>query len=350
MGISPQWPLECPPKLGFIAEAPSDVEMEEGKPLVGPSGRIFNSILKTANISREEHLVTNVFNEKLPDNDVGNWCVNLSDARRMGWTGLPPIGKSGFLRPEYHHHLVRLREEIERCRPTVIVPLGGTALWAFTGAAGIGSVRGTVLAATHTVPGMKLLPTYHPTAVMHQFKFYSVVVGDIEKALVESENGPSIHLPQRELLLAPTLQEIREYLPRLLTSNLLSVDIETAWGDITCIGFAPDPEHAICIPFVDRRKPSFSYWDDPRDEQEAWKLVREVCESDVPKVGQNGGTYDFFWLLEKRHIGLRNYREDTRLMHHALFPELPKSLEFMQSYGTQGAWKSMGRHKDKRDA
>jgi hypothetical protein len=35
-----------------------------------------------------------------------------------------------------------------------------------------------------------------------------------------------------------------------------------------------------------------------------------------------------------------NCAEDTMLMHHALFPELPKSLGFMGSiYTNEAAWK-----------
>jgi uracil-DNA glycosylase len=346
--VPPQLPSSIPTPIAFIGEAPSWDEELKGKPFTGPSGRLFNSLLRSAGIDREECLVTNVFSEKLPDNDVGNWCSNLRDARAGGFSDLAPIGASGFLQPAYRHHLDRLKGELEQCQPKVVVPLGGTALWSLTGSSNIGSVRGTVTAATALLPGAKLLPTWHPTFVMKQFKFYPVVVGDLQKALQESKRD-GIFLPTRELILAPTLDQVRDAVPRLLDTDLLSVDIETAWGQITCIGFSPSPEYGICIPFVDRRNLSRSYWPTAEDEVRAWSYSRYILASDVPKLGQNFGGYDFFWLLEKYRLAVRNVKEDTRLIHHALFAELPKSLEFMQGYGTQGAWKYMGKHKEKKD-
>lgn len=349
--VPPQLPSRDPPLIAFVGEAPSDEELEHGKPLVGPSGRIFNAMLRTAQLDRAEFLITNVFDEKLPDNDVANWCVPLSDARKLGITDIPPIGSAGFLSLDHRHHLVRLQQELERWRPSVIVPLGGTALWALTGHTGISALRGGVTAASRLVPGVKLLPTYHPMFVMHQWKMYTVVVGDFLKAIREAKRGRDIIYPKRKLILEPDFSDMETILPSLLLSDLLSVDIETGWGQITCIGFAPNSETAICIPFLDKRVPSRSYWEYPHQEREAWDYVRGILEDGrVPKLGQNYGGYDAFWLLKKRGIGTRNFREDTRLMHHALYPELPKDLGFLgASYTDQGPWKHWSKKGEKRD-
>lgn len=341
--VPPQMPIEIPCKIAFVGEAPSYEELEKRTPLVGPSGRLFNSLLRTAGIDRAHHMVTNVFSEQLPDNDVSKWCASLKEARAGGFTTIPPIGSHGFLRPEYHWHLDRLREELEACQPTVIVPLGGTALWSLTGQAAISSMRGTVLAATRVMPGSKLIPTFHPMAVQHQWKFYTTVVKDLQRAIEEADRGPDIYLPKRELILEPTLRDVEAFLPVAARSDLLSVDIETGWGQITCIGFAASPERAICIPFVDFRVPDRSYWRDEGSELAAWKLVRELLALPVPKLGQNFGSYDTYWLLEKYHLKPVNFLHDTRIMHHALYAELPKDLQFMgNSYAKQGAWKHWG--------
>lgn len=349
--VPPQLPNRDPPRIAFVAEAPSTEEVEHGKPLVGPSGRVFNAILRTAKMDRAEFLITNVFDEKLPDNDVSNWCVPLRDARAMGITDIPPIGSAGFLSLDHRHHLDRLRTEMERWKPNVIVPLGGTALWAFTGQTGISALRGGVTAATRVVPGAKLLPTFHPAFVIHTWKVYSVVVADLLKAQREADRGPGIVYPKRRLILEPDFADMERILPSLLLSELLSVDIETGWGQITCIGFAPDNENAICIPFLDKRVPGRSYWEYPHQEREAWDYVRGILEDGrVPKLGQNYGGYDSFWLLKKKGIGTRNFRHDTRLMHHALYPELPKDLGFLgASYTDQGPWKHWGKKTAKRE-
>lgn len=350
--VPPQFPTLPPPvKIAFVGEAPSTMEIERGIPLVGPSGRIFDAMLRTAGLERSEYLVTNVFDEKLPGNDVVNWCLPMKEAREQGLTDLPPLGKSGFLRQEHRWHLERLSDELHTWRPNVIVPLGGTALWAFTGDTSISSQRGTVLASSRIVNGAKLVPTFHPAHVMHQWKFFSVVVGDFMKAAREAELGPQIILPKKELFLEPTIKEFQDYAPKLFTSDMLSVDIETGWGQITCIGFAPNASEAICVPFVDKRKPNRSYWVSEEDEIAAWGIVRDIMHHPVPKLGQNFAGYDAYWFLKKMGIEPRNLKHDTRLMHHALYPELPKDLEFLgASYTQQGAWKSWGRRKkEKRD-
>lgn len=348
--VPPQFPVRGPCPIAFVGEAPSWDELAAGKPLVGPAGQTFNAMLRTAGLRREDYLVTNVFDEKLPDNEIASWLMPMAEARALpDGTALPPVGKGGFLRLEHRHHLVRLEQELKQCAPTVIVPLGGTALWALTGQNAISAVRGTTMLATRIAPGVKLLPTFHPQAVNYQWKFFVVVVGDLIRASAEAALGPSIVLPKRELLLEPTLGDIRDYLPRLLGAELLSVDIETAFGSITSIQFAPDVEHAINIPFRDDRQPDRSYWRRFGEEVAAWKLVRDILASPVPKLGQNFGAYDAYWLLTKYHMQVRNSLHDTRLLHHALYPELPKDLEFMgNSYSNQGAWKFWARH-DKRD-
>lgn len=346
MAINPQQPRTTPTPIAFVAEAPTWEEEHYNAPY---KSRLFNSMLRAAGLNREDYLLTYVFNESLPDGDVAAWCAPLTVARAGGYGDLTPIGDSGILLPEHRHHLDRLRGELEACSPSVIVPLGGTALWAFTGSTGIGAVRGTVAEATMLRPGAKLLPTYPAAFIQKQFKFYSVVVDDLQRAAKEATRGASIFLPTRELILEPTLNQVRDSVQRILNTDLLSVDIETAWGQITCIGFSPSPDYGICVPFVDRRNVSRSYWSTAEQEAEAWKVVRSVLASDTAKLGQNFGGYDLYWLLEKHRCYVRNLTHDTRLMYHALFPELPKSLEFMQAHSTQGAWKFMGKHKAKKD-
>ena len=347
--VPPQLPTHRPCKVAFVGEAPSYEEIYKGQPLVGPSGRIFNAILRTAGLRREDYLITNVFDEQLPSNNVANWCMDMREARTRGALDLPPIGPAGFLRKEHRWHLERLKKELEECQPTVVVPLGGTALWAFTGETNITAQRGAPRFATRVVPGVKLLPTFHPSYIMKVWKFFHVVTGDFQRAAMEAERGPHLYLPERNLLLEPTYSDLMRNTDRLLGTDLLSVDIETGWGQITCIGFAPSPEWAICVPFVDLRRPNHSYWSTEGEECLAWKWVEMILSSPTPKLGQNFGAYDAYWLLQ-RHLPTRNLRADTRLLSHAIYPELPKSLAFMgASFGTQGAWKEWGKRVDKRD-
>ena len=65
--------------VAFVGEAPGTEEEALGKPFVGPAGRLFNSLLARAGIERSECLITNVFDYKLPKNDVKNICVPKRD-------------------------------------------------------------------------------------------------------------------------------------------------------------------------------------------------------------------------------------------------------------------------------
>src|SRR5690606_22329299 len=151
----------------------------------------------------------------------------------------------------------------------------------------ISSYRGHVLAATRTMPGAKLVPTLHPAMIFRQYNLLAIGVGDLVKAAAEAERGPLIVRPQRRLLLDPTIEEVEAYAERCKTAPLLSVDIETGWGQITMVALAPSPEEAICIPFMDMRRPHRSYWMYPEHELRAWRALRDVLQSPVPKLGQN---------------------------------------------------------------
>ncbi len=338
-------PLKAPCKLAFVGEAPGDDEVNPvrggRRPLIGPSGRVFNAMMRAAGLERSEHWVGNVFSEQLPGNFVGNWCSGREESRAWPSYALMPLGRDGYLRPEHAWHLDRLREELLAAKPTVIVPMGGTALWAFTGSTEIGRSRGHTQVATRVMPGVKLLPVYHPAFVIKQWKWFTVGVGDFMKARREAEHKRLRHR-KRRLHLCPGLADMAQYKRTVLDkADYLSIDIETGWGQITCFGVGPSPEEAMCVPFVDLRVPTRSYWRSRADELRAWAWVQAVCDSPVPKVGQNF-TYDTFWLLDRMGIKMRNYLHDTRLLHHALFPELPKDLGFMAAmYENVGPWKLM---------
>src|SRR5690606_31047296 len=89
----------------------------------------------------------------------------------------------------------RLNEELTRAGPNVIVPLGSSALWGFTGNDTIKNFRGAVTPATRIVPGAKLLPTMHPAAVLRAWHWLTLVVGDFIKAAAEAELGPKLIYP-----------------------------------------------------------------------------------------------------------------------------------------------------------
>jgi DNA polymerase len=321
--VPPQLPASGRAKIAFVGEAPSDEELDKLQPLVGPAGRVFNAMLRNANLERSEYLITNVFDEQAEDNDVA---------------------KAGWLKDEARiaENFARLNAELTAAQPNVIVPMGATAMWAFTGINSISNYRGAVTKATRLMEGAKLVPTYHPAAVMRNWQLLPIGVKDFEKAAMEADLGPKIVYPKLEIYVEPNVRDVQQFVAEAHESGKLSVDIETGWGQITSIAFAPTPSRAFAVPFVDLRKPNKSYWPTDRDERDVWLAVRDILEYGNPKVGQNY-MYDLFWLYMQKGIATRNYRYDTRLRHKVLFPELPADLANMAATYTRiGAWKMWG--------
>lgn len=364
------------PPLLIVAEAPGESEEKLGAPLVGPSGALLLRLLGEARIislndidqrcihqyyetrdptwinkvwrAHRELVRTNVFNIRPPENDVEWFC----GGKAAGIEGYPLLQKSKYVRAEFEPELNRLANEILSANPNVVLCLGNTALWALGGRTGIKNWRGTTFESTHTVAGYKCLATYHPAAVLRGWELRPIVLADLLKVKREMEY-PDVRRPKREIWIEPTFDDIREFIRVHITSDRpLSVDIETSGTRVTCIGLGYS-DIAIVIPFDDERSKGGNYWDTASDERAVWELVMGVLnDGGVPKLFQNG-LYDIAFLWRSMKVRVRGTAEDTMLLHHALQPEMIKSLGFLGSvYADEGAWKHMRKRTKtiKRDA
>jgi len=332
--------------IAIVGEAWGDEEARMGLPFVGWSGTELNKMLEEAEIERRECFVTNVFNLQPQASPIGkgvrkNDILHLFTDKKHSSTPLPAFQKGSYLIDEYYSEVKRLWKELEEVKPNIVIALGNTALWALTGNSGIRSLRGTVYPSS-TPAELKVLPTYHPSAVLRDWSLRPIVVADLMKARRQSK-FPEIKRPAREIWVEPTLNHIQLFYDTYVArSSKLAFDIETVPGHITCIGFAPTPDKAIVIPLVDNRKPGGSYWPTAADERKAIELVSlYLSHPGSEKVGQNT-LYDINWLWQKYGLTPVNYCRDTMLKHHALNPELEKSLGFLGSiYTDEPAWKIM---------
>ena len=281
---------------------------------------------------------TNVLNFHPQANKLEYVC----GPRAQGIPGYPALIKSGYLDARYEFELERLAEELIDRNPNLIIALGNTALWALAGRTGIKNLRGTTLLSTHTVEGFKLIPTYHPAAVLRQWEIRPTVIMDLMKAKRESAYD-EIRRPNCEIWIEPTLVDITNFIEKYIRQcSLLSVDIETAGTRITCIGFAPRADLAIVIPFDDSRQANGNYWPTANHEQQCWEIIRGVLENEaIRKLFQNG-VYDIGFLQRSYGILVRGAEEDTMLAHHARQPESLKGLGYLGSiYTDHGSWKYM---------
>lgn len=327
-------------KIALVGEAWGAEEERERMPFVGPSGRVLDGMLRHAGINRADCLVTNVFNLRpTPTNDIANLCGMKKDVRHR----FAPLSSGKYILDQYLAEVDRLRKELLDFRPNVVVALGGTATWCLLNYGGISRIRGTTAASLGGAPiqhaGIKVLPTYHPAAVIRDWSQRPITILDLRKAAREAE-FPEVRRPARTVYIPETIAELEAlYDEHLRPAREMAFDIETAKGQITCIGFSPSVSTSVVVPFVDMRKPSGSYWPDLPSENLAWNTVRHVLDLPCPKVGQNG-LYDLNFLWARYGIPVRNYSHDTMLLSHALQPELSKGLAFLGSLHTdEPAWK-----------
>ena len=322
-------------KIAVVGESWGAEEARAQAPFVGWSGQELTRMLTEAGIYRSQCLLTNVFNFHPKGNDIDEVCGPKTQA--LG--GYPALKGSRYVREEFIPEIERLGDELCEANPNVIIALGNTAMWALLGKTAISKFRGVAELSTHTAKGFKVVPTYHPAAVIRQVELRPTVVIDFQKALRESET-PGLNRQSRLIHIPETIEDLHEYDRSVLQSSIrIAVDIETAGRQITCVGFSPSRDSAIVVPFYDARRKERTYWKTNSDLKLAWEFVRGVLERPVEKTFQNG-LYDITFLF--RAAGLRTYgaSHDTMLLHHALQPEAPKALGFLGSiYTDEGAWK-----------
>lgn len=351
-------------KLMFVGEAWGDGEERIKRPLVGPSGIFLLEMMHIVGLislteedracisafyrfgrdpshvaeiwdRHNEFYLTNVFNlQPKPKNDIANLCGPSS----LGIAGFPRLSNGKYVRAEYTPHLERLFREIDSVRPNLIVALGATPSWALLKTSGIKRHRGTTAIG---YAGFKVLPIYHPAAILREYSLRPVFMADLDKAKRECE-FPDLRRPQREFWLRPSLDDLAAFEPHIMASRQLSVDIETWAGQITCIGFSPSPDRALVIPFAWRSSSDGNYWPTKADELRAWDYVERWCNLPHTQIVGQNFLYDLQYLWKVMGIPVRSFANDTMLQHHALQPELEKSLGFLGSlYTDEPAWKFM---------
>lgn len=325
-------------KILLLSEAPGDMEKFLGRPFVGASGNYLNRLLEEAGIARTACSLANVFLDRPKDGKLESWAKPSGKGVTYNGLLVGPIGTGVYLDPEISlEALARLEREIKEARPNIIIALGNIALWALTGKTGISKARGAITQSTLLCPGTKVLPTYHPSAVSRDQESHTIVVADLIKAKTESD-FPEIRRMKRTIWIAERPDDIPLFF-KVHPHVEITVDVETSRRQITVVGFATSELAALVIPIYNKYSKTDPHVWSLSDEKRVWREIKKVCESPIPKILQNG-VYDIQYLLA-HGVVLRNFEWDTMLLHHALYSQLPKGLEFLgATYTNEVAWKS----------
>jgi len=300
-------------KIMLVGEAPGETESLQGIPFVGAAGKTLEMVLSQAGITRYECLVTNVARERPPANKISFFFEDK---------------KCTIPKPKLKEWLQLLKMEIELNKPNVIVALGNTALWALAGEKKISEFRGYILPCS-LAEGFKVIATYHPMALNHEWKLLFPTVMDLRKAKRHSE-FPTIPDDNRILIADIAPFKFIDYCNEVANDNnidYVSVDIETLQPGthIDILGVAHSSDFGVSVRIINGRTPTMP----ERDEEKLWSAFNYLVQK-KPVVMQNG-PYDKGVLWYNNHIFIKNHFFDTLIAAHACWPECPRNLGFLAS-------------------
>jgi uracil-DNA glycosylase family 4 len=301
-------------RILFVGEAPGEQEYEQLKPFIGPSGDILLNVLARNGINRGEVRLANLSHRRPYNNKF---------EKLLGTEAL----KDG-VRDLYQY--------IQDYRPTVIAALGSWPLAFLTGKKGIKKWRGSILSYIND-ESIKVIPTFHPAAVLRDRGLYPTFDIDIRRIISDSAFAEK-RLPVRRYITDPRGLDLEEWTQKLCASEYLACDIETVKRSkhILCVGFAPSKDVGVCI------VPTHA---------EGRRAIERILLSDAAKIFQFG-TFDTLQLHDNQYLindpkGARferPYYWDTLLAQHAQVSELPRSLEYLTSiYTREPYYKTEGR-------
>lgn len=302
-------------KIAIVGEAPGQNEERLGIPFCGGAGKVLDYMLVEAGIDRSDCYITNVMSIRPVNNDFGGF---YEDASRKVPSKLLLEGR------------IRLWEEMNNVNPNVIIALGNEALKALSDKMGITKYRGSILNCTAILKSYKVVPTFHPAAIMRQWENRPLAVMDLKRALDESVSPKFIPVYRSwEKIETLTYLEmmVNQYLKN---AAYISFDIETCNNQISCIGFAESEYSSFTVPICMFDK---SFWTE-EEELQVWLQIKRLLESSIPKIAQNAN-FDMFYLKSTVGIDVKNLWMDTMIAHHCIYPELPKSLAVLCSIYTR---------------
>lgn len=329
-----------PCRVLVCGEAPGVDEERLGRPFVGASGTELDRMLAEAGLHRSTVFVTNLCRRRPPNNKIEAWM-----ARKPSDLASVPM-RDRYVHPAISDGLSKLLIEIGAVKPNIIIALGNVSMWALTGHWGITDWRGSELMVDWLGEPTKVIPTYHPAAVLRQWAWRPAAVADLKRAYRES-GSRTYTQPEWKFTIRPSFSQVMERLEWLLMLAdagplPLSFDLETRSGHIACAGIAWSETDALCIPLMASGSPD-GYWSQAEELEITWSLRRLLTHENARVIGQNL-LYDAQYTL--RHWGFApRVVQDTMISAHSAFCELPKSLLFLASIYCQHFvnWKNMTR-------
>lgn len=323
-------------KICLVGEAPSAEEMRQGRPFVGPAGRVLSDCLTATGLDRGEVYITNVFDEPVRKNkETGT----ISGAEGPLWTQTRGLTEEGLAAAS------RCIQRLQASSANIVVALGTTALSLIdpslregrsTWSGQISHWRGSVWEAG----GRKVMATYHPANVVWgATENRHVISNDLRRAREQSA-FPEIRRKHREMITQPKMHEILYHLALCEQAGRFWFDIELFNGQLSALSFTCDSGWALSIPFMGG--PGEHIWDKAH-ELRIIQRVATVLENPAIAKGNQNILFDIWALAWIYGIKTRGQLDDPMVLHSIVFPDFPKTLAFQASWLTDlPYWKDDG--------
>src|SRR5215831_1894948 len=273
--------------LVIVGEAPGLQEVHAGVPFTGRSGQLLDRVLKFHEINRKEVFVTNVCLCRPPSNAT------------------PPSAAIKACHP-------RLLEELRSRKPKTILALGNTAARALLDTrTGITELRSIPGQESPYLPGVRLIPTFHPAAALRQPDMFPSIISDIKKTTrVEVVWEYTKYVTPNGV--EDALRLLRKQYDYPLDTWAIDIEvgidnmgrkIDVKNPDWLCIGISHRPGAAVVYPEEVVRNDTWQMY-----------LDNYLAVSKKRQVYQNGkfDTQHLWSIAENARVD-----EDTMLMHYA---------------------------------
>jgi DNA polymerase-1 len=300
--------------LAIVGEAPGYEEAKHGTPFVGKSGQLLTAILRNAGIDRDTVWVTNVCLCRPPGNAT------------------PSTAAVKACRP-------RLIQELQERRPNTVLALGNTAAKTLLDTrTGITELRKIPDSKSYDLPGVRILPTFHPAAALRSPDMLPSIIADVAKV-----NRIQVGWEDTKYKVAESVDQAIQLLNKQVqASRTLVLDIELEIDEKfrrydpkrpnwLCFAISHRPGASVVYPREVIMDPTFRHWaqaafENPDiswdgqnmkfDVEHTWEIAPKM------KVGgctmlrhyatdERKGTHDLEQLAVEQ-LGAPRYKTDTR--------------------------------------
>lgn len=310
-------------KLALVGEQPGidEVRGSPPRPFIGQAGRMLDDILMMSKIIRSDLYITNVIKDL--DEPLSKY-IDID------------FKKGNFsISPNGYTYIKELGEELKRLKLNAVLAFGNVPLIALTNRVGISKWRGSILEST-IVPGLKVIPTYHPATILPPKCVYinkPLIIEDLLLAYDQSKFYGISRKP-RKVIIRPSFNEACSYLQGCLElgrgGRLISADIEVINEELDCFSVGASETESISIPL---RGPQGDYYT-PDEELQIIKLLAEILSDEsISKTGANF-IFDLQFLFRKYGILPAGSIHCTQIAQKIAYPDFPAGLDFVTSQHT----------------